>query len=80
MASLLTFTSVPTTVAVILDAFKTNHSLCECLMEMSGVIDLFMALQGVKDLSILDGACFTWRMASKHDTDECERLEMLQEL
>ena len=45
-----------------------------------GVIGLLMALQGVKDLSILDGACFTCRMASKRDKDEYERLEMLQEL
>ena len=61
--------------------FQDKITVCvNASWRSEGVIGLLMALQGVKDLSILDGACFTYRMASKRDTDECERLLMLQEL
>ena len=61
--------------------FQDKITVCvNATWRSEGVIGLLMALQGVKDLSILDGACFTCRIVSKHDTDECERLEKLQEL
>ncbi len=81
MASLLTFPSVLTTNRRNTGCSHDKITVCvNASWRSEGVIGLLMALQGVKDLSILDGACFSCRMASKRNTNEYNRLKMPQEL